>query len=190
MTIKSIVELLAQADATLEDNTTGNITPSDIRAIIKDFLDTISPAYGAITCSSDTETLSATPVVIAPFTSTLAAVTGYYVANLTNGTVTRQIASAGIAGATDFVLASGSVSGANNTNVLIELYKNGAPTGYKTSVTCSGAGDQQGFNIAGLTYSAAPGDAVFDLRATGPAGSYVFTNVALVVQAQPVRSFV
>jgi hypothetical protein len=189
VTIKSIVELLAQADTALADNTTGDITPSDIRTLIKDFLDTISPAYGAIACTSSTETLSATPQVIAPFTSALAAAAGYYTTNLTNGAVTRLIQTAGIAGATDFTIASGSVSGANNANVLVELYKNGAPTGYRCSVTCTGAGDAQGFNIAGLTYTASPGDAVFDLRATGPAGSYVFTNVTIVIQAQPVRSF-
>jgi len=190
MTIKSIVELLAQADATLEDNTTGNITPADVRNLIKDFLDTVSPAYGAIVCTSDTATLSATPTQIAPFTTSVAAAAGYYTNNLSAGTVTRQIATAGLAGATDFIIVSGSVSGANNANVLVTLYKNGNPTPYRASVTCTGAGDGQGFNIAGITYTdAGDGDAVYDVRATGPAGSFVFTDVTLLVQAQPVRSF-
>ncbi len=148
MTIKSIAELLAQADATLPDNTTQEISPADVRQMFRDFLDTIAPAYGVIACSSTTETLSATPQVLAPFTSALAAVAGYYTTNLTNGSVTRLVQTAGLAGATDFVVASGSVAGANNANVLVELYKNGVATGYKASVTCSGAGDEQGFNIA------------------------------------------
>jgi hypothetical protein len=185
MTIRSIVELLAQADATIEDNTTGAISAADVRNMIKDFLDTMSPAYGAIACTSTTETLSATPQPLAPFTSTLATTAGYYSANLVAGTITR---SSPVAGVTDFIIASGSVSGGNNNNVLVELYKNGVATGYKCSVTCTGAGDAQGFNIAGLTYTA--GSAEFSLRATGPAGSYVFTDVTLLVQAQPVRSFV
>jgi hypothetical protein len=190
MSIKSIVELLAQADTTLPDNTTQEITPADVRQIVKDILDTLSPAYGAMTLASQVLALSATPAIIAPFATSLAAQAGYYVNGLPGGTVTRQVAAAGVAGATDFFIASGAVSGGNNNSVVIEIFKNGVATGYKTSVTCTGAGDNQGFNIAGLSYTAAPSDAVYTLRATGPAGSYTFVDVTMLVQAQPVRSFV
>jgi len=103
--------------------------------------------------------------------------------------VTRQIAAAGIAGATDFVVISGAVSGTNNASVVLTLFKNGVATPYTTSVTCTGVGDNQGFNIAGVTYTAAV-DAVYELRATAPAGTYNFVDVTLLCQAQPVRSFV
>jgi hypothetical protein len=185
MTIRSILELIAQADATIEDNTTQQISAADVRNMIKDFLDTMSPAYGAILASSVVETLGAVPAVLAPFTSAPAATPGYYTTNITNGTITR---SSPVAGVTDFVIISGSVSGGNNNNVLLELYKNGAPTGFKASVTCTGVGDEQGFNIAAIMYTA--GNAIYDIRATGPAGSYTFTDVSIIAQAQPVRSFV
>lgn len=190
MTIKSIVELLAQADATLPDNSTQLISPADVRQMFKDFLDTISPAYGAIALASQAVALSATPTVIAPFASTIAATTGYYVNNLSAGSVTRQITAAGIAGATDFIAISGAVSGTNNASVVLTLYKNGVATPYTTSVTCTGVGDNQGFNISGVTYTgASAGNAVYDLRATAPAGTYTFVDVTLLCQAQPVRSF-
>jgi len=188
MTIKSIAELLLQADTTLEDNTSGNITPSDLRAMIKDFLDTVSPAYGAIQMSTGTFALSAAATVLSPFSSVLQATADYYQSSAANGTVKRLINTAGLAGATDFLIVTGTVAGPNNNNVRLELYKNGVATGYVTSVTCTGAGDYQGFNIAGITYTGG-NDATYDLRATGPAGSYTFQSVVIVAQAQPVRSF-
>lgn len=188
MTIKSMAELRAQADATLPDNTTQEISPGDVRAMFKDFLDTVAPAYGVIRMTTLTRTLSPTSVALAPFSESLYADTGYYTTNLSLGAVTRQIASASIAGATDFLIASGSVSGANNANVVVEIWKNGVLTAYSTSVTCSGAGDDQAFNIAGITYTAGV-NAQYELRARGPNGSYTFKNVLLVAQAQPVRSF-
>jgi hypothetical protein len=187
MTIRSILELLAQADATLEDNTTGNITPADVRNLIKDFLDTMSPAYGVITCTSSVEALTATPAVISPFTSILAATVGYFTANLTAGSVTRALN--GIAGASVRFTLNGDVAGANNTAVTISIYKNGAPTGFQTTVATRGAANPVSFNIAGLTYNDT--DAVYDVRAiTDTNGSYTFSNVVLLCEDVPVRSFV
>jgi hypothetical protein len=187
MTIRSITQLLAQADSTIEDNVTGLIGAADVRNMIKDFLDTISPAYGVISLTSQVLSLTTTPLVISPFLTSLEATAGYYTNNLAAGQTTRLINGV-VAGATDFIIASGGVAGGNNNNVLVELWKNGVATGLKTSVTCAGASDAQGFNLAGLSYTATV-DAVYELRANAPAGSYTFTNVTLVVQAQPVRNF-
>lgn len=186
MTIRSIIDLLAQADSTLPDNSTQLITAAVVRNIIKDFLDTVSPAYGAIRCSSTVETLAgATPITLAPFTTTDAATVGYYTANLTNGSVTRTLNATGV---TDFILASGSVDGPNNDLVTVSLFRDGAATGYSATVVLGGVGNPAAFNIAALLYSTtAP---VYTLVATGPAGSKTFTNLSIVAQAQPVRSFV
>ena len=190
MTIRSVLELLAQADADLPDNATGLISPADVRNLIKDILDTVSPAYGAIQCSGVTKVLSASPVVLSPFTATVTATAGYYQANLTNGTITREIGTVGIAGATDFFIADGAVEGTNNDLVTVVLYKNGAPTPYSVSVTCQGAGRPVEWNATGLIYTAAPGNAAYDLRVFGDAGSKIFSNIDFLIQAQAVRSFV
>lgn len=190
MTIKSIVQLLAQADADIPDNTTGLVEPSDVRVLIKDFLDTISPAYGSILAASAVVALTTTPARIAPFSSTVAATAGYYSANLTNGEVTRAIATAGLAGATDFIIVQGDVAYANGVDVTIELFKNGVATGFKTTVTGRGAANKVSFNLAALSYTATV-DAVFDVRASSSAAnSATFTDVVVLAQAQPVRSFV
>ena len=52
MTIKSIEQLLLQADTTIEDNVTGAISAADVRTLIKDFLDTIGPGYGVMNLTS------------------------------------------------------------------------------------------------------------------------------------------
>jgi len=190
MTIRSIIELLAQADADLPDNAAGLISPADVRGLIKNLLDTLSPAYGAIQCSGVSKVLSASPVVLSPFTAAVTATAGYYQTNLTNGTITREIGTAGIAGATDFFIADGAVEGPNNDLVTVTLFKNGAPTAYSVSVTCQGTGRPVEWNMAGIVYSAAPGNASFDLRASGDAGSKIFSNLDFLIQAQAVRSFV
>lgn len=190
MTIKSVTQLQTQADTTIEDNTTGAISASDVRNMIKDFLDSFSPAYGAINLvGPSSKAVTTTPTLLSPFSSSLAQTTGHYVNSVANGKVTRSIAAAGLAGATDFIIAQGSVAGPNNNNVVIELYKNGAPTGFKTSVTCSGASDFQGFNLAAIVYTASV-DAAYDLYISGPAANHDFKDVTLLVQAQPVRSYV
>jgi hypothetical protein len=190
MTIKSMNELLAQADATIQDNATGDITAAEVRTMIKDLIDTLSPAYGAISCASDVIVLTATPVAIAPFTSTAAATPGFYTTNLTAGTVTRLVQSASLAGATDIIVVDGECAGPNNNLVTIHLYKNGAPTGFEMSVTCLGAGRPVSYNFVGLVYSASPGDAVYDIRVSGDAASVTFLNTDVLFQANPVRSFV
>lgn len=186
MTIRSILELLAEADANLPDNTTQLIAPSDIRNLIKDFLDTIAPAYGAIACTSSVETLSATPVAIAPFTAVRSVTAGFYTANLTNGSVTHS--RQGAPGCTDFILVTGDVEGPNGDLVTVELFKNGAPTGFRSTVALGGAGRPVSFNLSALLYS--DNDPVFDVRVSGDAGDKTFTNVGLLCQNQPVRSFV
>ena len=192
MTIKSMLQLLAQADTDLPDNSTQDITPADVRVLIKDFIDSVTPAYGTLQLATLTKTLNATPSKIAPFGSSFGATPGYYTTNVTDGTVTRLVGTGGVAGASDVVIISGAVSGANNARVVVRLYKNGNATAYQTSVTCSGAGDNLGFSLVGITYTdAGEGDAIYELRASSSnAGTFVFADMSVVVQAQPVRSYV
>lgn len=186
MTIKSCLELLAQADATIQDNTSGDITAAEVRALFKDIIDTFMPAYGVINCTSRVETLSATPAVLAPFTSVLNATTGYYTANLTNGSITRS--RQGAAGCTDFLICDGAVEGPQNNLVNVSIFKNGAPTGFEASVTTQGAGRPVEFNIAAIAYSDT--DPTYDVRVSGDTGNKTFVDVTLLAQAQAVRSFV
>lgn len=187
MTARSIVQLLAQADVTIEDNSTGAISAADVRNMIKDFLDTIAPAYGVIQCASVVESLVVTPAqLIAPFTSVAEQTTPQFAVNLTNGSVTRTLG--GIAGATCRITIDGAVEGGNNNDVTVRLFVNGVASSGQLSVSTRGAGNPVAFNLSALTYNAV--DAIFDVRATTDTpGSFTFTNVLLLCENVPVRNF-
>lgn len=187
MTIKSINELLAQANSTIPDNTAGLVDPVDVRQMFLDLLDTVSPAYGVISLASQAVALNTSaPVRIAPFSTVAGVTAGLFDANLTNGTVTRTLN--GVAGSTVQIIASGQVVGSNNSDITIRLFKNGVATPFVATVNAFGANNPAGFNIAGLDY--ADVDATYDLRALAPNGTYTFSNIVFLLQAQPVRSFV
>lgn len=186
MTIRSVVQLLAQADITIEDNASGSISAADVRNMIKDFLDTINPAYGVIVCTSVVEPLTAAPQVLAPFTSAPQLSVGYFTANLTNGSVTRTLGA--LAGATVRVTINGDVEGANNAGVTVELFVNGVATGFKTTVSTRGATNPVSCNIAGVVYNAV--NATLDVRATtDTAGNFTFLNVVLLCENVPVSTY-
>ncbi len=188
MTIKSIEQLLLQADTDLADNTTGQISAADVRTLIKDFLDTIGPSYGVMNLTALAKACTNVASAVSPWTAVEEQTAGYYTISVANGQITRLVTTAGLVGATDFVTCTGSVNGPNNSNLTLELYKNGAPTGIKQSVTCTGTSDNVGFNIVGLEYSTA--DAVYELRALSvPNGNHNFSNVQMLCQSQAVRAF-
>jgi hypothetical protein len=189
MTIKSIDQLLAQADATLEDNTSGAISAADVRNMVKDFIDTVAPAYGAINCTSVTESVTATPTVIAPFTAVIQVTASHFTTNLTAGQITRLKGTVGLPRVVDLIVVTGSVACGNNNAITVTLFKNGAPTIYAVTVTGRGAANPVAFNVVGLALTDGPGDVVYELRVSGEITTAEFTNLALIAQAQPVRSF-
>lgn len=192
MTIKSMVQLLAQADTDLPDNTTQLIDPADVRVMIKNFIDSVRPGYGALQLVGPVAlNLSATPQVLKPYTSIIAATPGWFQVSAANGQATRLINSASLAGATDFIIVSGNVDGPNNDNVTCTLYVNNVATPYTTTVTCQGGGEAVGFNLVAIKYTAnsASNDAVYELRVSGTPGAKNFRNVNMVCQSQPVGDY-
>jgi hypothetical protein len=189
MTIKSIELLLSQAATTLADNTTGAISASDVRDMVIDFIDSIAPAYGAIHCTSVSVSVTATPQVIAPFTSNIEVTSSYFTTNLSAGQVTRLVGSAGLPSALDFIVVNGSVAAGNNSSITVALFKNGSPTLYAVTVTGRGSANPVAFNLAGLALTDGAGAAVYELRVSGETTTADITNLALIAQAQPVRSY-
>jgi hypothetical protein len=187
MTIKSIVQLLAQADATLADNVTGDITAADVRVLIKDFIDTMSPAYGAMSLVSLVVNVTGVPTAITHWVTIQEATAGYYAVSLANGQVARLINGV-VPGASDFIIVDGNIEGPNGDTVTISLYKNGVAMGFTSSVSCTGAGEPIGFNIAAFAYTPTV-DAVYEVRISGDVGAKTVTNLSIIVQAQPVRDF-
>jgi hypothetical protein len=130
-------------------------------------------------CSSTTETLGAAPVVLAPFSSTpLNTDADDWTPHLVNGTVTRLLN--GATSTTTRVRVAGTVAGANASEVIVGVYKDGALVGNRTALTTTGAANQVPFALD--VVASATGSAVFDVRATGTAGNYVFTGLSLTAE--------
>jgi hypothetical protein len=185
MSRKTMLALLAQADTTIEDNTTQAITAADVRNMIKDVVDSFCPGYGI--ASSATVTLTAlglTPVVIV-YDTQLSATADYTIA-LAAGTITRL--AHGLPSTVNRISFYADVSAPAGDEVVFSLHRDALdiPGG----VTVSGQG---GGNIAQAALSIATSaedalDHAYDIRATkttGGADNVVLTNVRFIVEIIP-----
>jgi hypothetical protein len=186
MARKTIEDLLSQANSTLADNVAEEISPADVRNMITDFLDTVTPAFGGMQQPSTTLNLTATAVPV-PMGSVMANGSPEWTANLTNGSLARVVPASAGAMSNQFWI-SGSVSGTNNADVTVMLYKNGAATAWQTVVTARGAGIQVTFNIGAID-AVVKADATYQLMTKASvAGNQVFANVVFAANNIPVRS--
>ena len=188
MAIKSMVELIQQAETTLADNVTQDISAADVRLMIENVVDSLAPAYGSMELETKVQAIDATPTALTGWTFVVAEADTAYLCNLLAGTVTRKVTSAGIAGATDNTLVSGAVAGNVNDVVDITLYRNGAATSFGTTITCQGVGRPMSFQMNAWNYSTV--DAVYDVRVSGSTGTATFSNVIIIARAIPVRSYI
>jgi hypothetical protein len=177
-------ELIAQANATIEDNVTGNITAADVRTMILDFINAISPAYGVLSIPTGTLTQTAglTPVLM-DFNTSQDSNPAQTTSNATANTITRaERGTSTINFTTDF-------EAAVNRFVTFTLYKNGIATPWRVTANGGGSGNPVGVAMTAVDYAdPAP---VYDIRMTAEiAGvSVVTSNAALIVQVEPVTSY-
>jgi hypothetical protein len=133
----------------------------------------------AIYANTDTETLGASPVVVAPFTSLLHnSDAADWTPTLASGSVTRLLN--GAASTRTRATVAGSVAGAAASEVAIGIYAGGALVGNRTLVATTGAGAPIAFTVEATYVSAL--DVAYDVRATGTAGGYTFSGMTLTAQ--------
>jgi len=184
MARKSILELIAQATADFPDNATGLITPAKLRTWAIDFLNAIAPAYGYLTLTGPlTQTFGLAPTLVAmqaAFNSdpsqTTAAVPASTVIKVERGNVTIN-----------FTM---DIEAANGRFISFQVYKDGTPTGWRTTGNGGGTGNPVSVALTAVDYSSTPG-AVYDIRATAEVAgtSVIMSNGGFVVQVEPVRDF-
>jgi hypothetical protein len=186
MTRKTILALLAQADATLPDNVDGLITPQHVRAMVKDIVESFSPGYGA--ASNPTITLSAlgtTPRVI-PYTTELAKTPEFEI-NLALGTIKRL--ALGLPTTVNRISFYADVNAASGSEIEFGLYRGGVliPAG-QTTITAQGAGNfaQAVINIGTTTLDGA--DYAYEVRASkisGAADNVQLNNARFICEIIP-----
>lgn len=184
MARKSIQELVAQADATIEDNTTGNVTPADVRELIKDFLNAVRPAYGYLSKPG------ASPQVFGLTAVKLAWTTGFdsdateTTSNATNGSIARTERGACT------ITFNADIEAAANRFITFTLYKDGLATPWRITGNGAGSGNPVAVGFTAIDY--ADPAATYEIWATAEINGVTVNvgNAALVLQVLPVNSYV
>jgi hypothetical protein len=185
MARRTITELIAQANASLPDNTAAAIEPADVRGCVVDTLDTITPMYGGLRTSSVALNLTTTPQVV-PFAEVITSFPPEWVVNAAAGTIARQLTS--VAAMTSKLFLNGTIEAPQGSEVVIQIYKNNAPLpGMQTEETGEGPTKSVGFHFVSIDYGTT--DAIYKLMVSTPTGTAAVTlrNVQFIGENIPVR---
>jgi len=186
MARKTMEALTAQAANTLADNIVEDISPADVRNMVTDFLDTMTPAIGGLLQPNVTLNLTTAAMPLA-MASAIAHPSPEWTVNLPNASMSRVVPPSAGAMNNQFWIA-GSLSGTNNADVTVTLYKNGAATPWQTVVTSRGPGVEVAFSFSAID-AVVTTDTTYALMVKGSvAGSQTFFNVVFVANNIPVRS--
>jgi len=181
---KSIQELIAQCDATIEDNTIGAISPADVRNLIKDILTAIAPAYGVLQKTSpQTVNLGLTPATIQ-----------YTTAHTSNPSELTASAATGSIDRTDRGTSSINftmdIECAANRFITATLFKNGTATLWRITMNGAGTGNPVGMALAAVDYADPSAEYEVRLSAEQNGVSTIISNGALILAVDPVNSYV
>jgi hypothetical protein len=184
MARKSIVELIAEANANFPDNTTGLITPAKLRTFVVDFLNAVSPAYGYLQLvgpASQTFNLASSLMV---FTTATDSDPSQTTSAVPASTVTR--AEVGVA----TIVFTTNVACATNRFIKFTLFKNGVATPWSVTATGGGAANPVAVSMSAVDPAPAPG-AVYSIHAVAEINGVActLTNGFFVVQLEAVRTF-
>jgi len=188
MTRKTMVALKAQADTVLADNTTHLITAALLRTLIKDFLDTVTPGFGAVGRATQTlVALGVTPQVVTY--DTLMAVTVEYTAVLAAGTVQRF--ALGLPTVNNRVSFFADVECPAGNEVNFQLYRDGVLIPGGCTVSGQGLGNPVGATFSLLNANPIAGDPIYKVMATkltGAAANVTLIDVRLILEVVPTIS--
>jgi hypothetical protein len=185
MARRTIAALLAEATTNLPDNSTGLISPADIRDIVKNIADTFSPGYAAVSRGSLVlPALGLTPQVVTYDTNLIG--TPDYAVDLVTGAITR------LAGALNPTFNRVSfytgVSAPNGNEVVFRLYRDGIaiPGGVELSAQGNANIVAASFSLPSATSDGL--DHAYDVRATkvsGGADNVTLTNARFILEYIP-----
>jgi hypothetical protein len=159
----TIAQLVAQANATLNDNTAQEISPADVRDMVKNFLSTVRVSIA--TMRRDTNlvlSLSPSPIVFKPWSVNPYNDPPETAADLVAGTITKQVAALGNATAMDRITFYIGVAGTSGAEVTFQLFKNGVAQDILARVSTTGAANVVTATLSGVLVHT--DDAVYDVR--------------------------
>lgn len=183
MARKTIVELLAEIGTLFPDNTSGAITPAKLRQFLNDFVDTMTPAYGALSIPGPLAQTVGVVDVLMPWSATYVAQGPEYTTDPATGKVTRAqtVTSNRITVNIDVDLAA-------NRELTATLYKNGVATAWRAKCSGSGAGRPAILSLDAIDYSDVAANYQLYVQADTAGTNVTFSNSIFVVNAVPVRT--
>jgi hypothetical protein len=176
--------LQAEVAALLADNTTGDITPADVRQVFNDMMDTFQPASSGLTGEPPAAlSMTTTDAKVAVFDTALSNVgqAGVITPNIANDSIATSLV--GIH-RLDFTT---SVEGPNNDDLIFTIYRNGTPTVVATEAALRGNGNRVEVTMTFPFTAPGPGPNTFEVRARLRAGAatVTFANTIFVVSYIP-----
>lgn len=183
----AITDLVAQANATLQDNNTQDISPLDIREMILNFLGTMKPAFASIRRTTPLVLAlnNVTPTIIAPWSITVAANPPELVGSLVSGAILKQVTTLGNAVANDLITFYIGVQGPSGNDLTFAVFANGTQTDIIVRVSTTGAGNIITAVLTGLLSRTV--DTFYDVRVlTSNNNNYTFSNGVFRVENMPV----
>ena len=169
-----MVALIAQADATLQDNITGLISAADVRQMIKDFIDTMTPGFGAVGRATQTlPTLGVAPQVVT-YDDTMA-LTADFTANLATGEITRQ--ALGLPTVNNRITFYAGVEGPAGSEYLFTLFRDGVSVPGGATVSGQGLGNPVQVTFEILNATPIVGNPVYKVMASKISGAAANTNL-------------
>lgn len=184
MTRKTVNALIAQSIATYPDNNTGEITPSDIRLMWQDMLDTFCPMYGGLHLTGRAVNLTVTPQPLI-FDSSIASFPPEWTTDPATGVISRGLGA--VPGLTSKFFINGIVEGPQGSEVNFVLQKNGVDTQWRTEATLGGPSKSVGFAVTCIDYGTVA--AAYRLMVALQSGSQsvTFRDVLFVGENIPIR---
>jgi len=183
MTRKTIVELSAEIDTLFADNDIKAITPAKLREFCHNFVDTMTPAYGAIaTTGPFAQTVGLTDQLL-PWQTTYIAQNPEFTTDPATGKVTR-----GQTVTSNRIVINVDVELAANRELTATLYKNGAPTVWRAKCSGSGTGRPAILSLEAIDYSDVAVDYQLYVQVDAAGTAVTLSNGIFVVSAVPVRT--
>jgi hypothetical protein len=185
MTRKTMLALIAQADLTLADNITGDISAADVRSMVKDIIDSFAPGYGAASTASVVLPALGLPPQAVTYTTTLA-LTPEYTINLLTGEITRL--AQGLPTTVNRVSFYADVAAPAGNEVVFSLQRNGITIPGGTTVSGQGVGNfsQASFSVG----TTSPDGANYAYRVvatkiSGGADNVTLADVRFILESVP-----
>ena len=182
---KSIIALREQVGVSFPDNTTGAITPVEVRDMFKDIIDTFSPGYAIVSIDALTlVALGITPQVIT-YDTTLAE-TDQYLVVPASGTVQRLAQE--LPSTVNRVSFYADLAAPTGDEVVFSLFRDGIDIPGGSTVSGQGLGNVVQASFSLITSAEDALDHTYDVRATkvtGGADNVELANVRFIFESVP-----